>query len=321
MAITEEKRNLVRKRLLDGVSYNEIAAEFGISKNTIIRIKKKMPASALETHDTGDNSIRFDNSTFLTKLEAKFAEKIRKEIWLYEDVEEGWCYHLSKSDCRLKTSGMWWTGIVYPESAPDRWVERLRDQGFRIAISPLHDKDWWDHDSPEVVNPETGEIIPEGARYKKGDRKKAHWHIIVVSDQRMSYQDANNTIRNITHGPYVQKCRSLRNAYDYFLHINAPEKYQHYDKAEIRVFNNFHIEPNKYETGLLQAEMLREIKDHNADEMYLVVDLFIDSPEYLVILAAKPGLFTSFVRSLWKKNHPEGNIQKVQIVNSVKEEK
>lgn len=318
--VSDEKRNLIRKRLLQGIPHKEIATEAGVGLSTVQRIKKKMPASALGAHDTGDNSIIYDNTTNLTKMEALYTKKLEGELALYEDIEEGWVFHLTKSDYRLKTSGCWWQAIVYPESAPEGWIQRLRNTGLRLAISPLHDKDTWNHDSPEVVNPETGEIIPKGARYKAGDKKKAHWHIIVVSDQRMSAQDANDTIRRCTYGPYVQKCRSLKNAYDYFLHKNAPEKYQGYDKDEIQIYNNFHLEPNKYETGILQAEIIRDIKEHNLDSMYKVMDFFVESPELMVILCAKPGIFTSYVRSLWKKNNPEGNVQRIKIITDESEE-
>lgn len=317
--MTEELKNQIRKMILNGISDKAIMDDCAVSRTTIWRLKKGMPLATLPETDTGDDKIKLDNLAYLTKEEEKYLKKLDKEKWLYEDEEEGWVYHLTKADYRLKTSGLWWMAIAYPESVKDGWIEKLRSKGFRIAISPLHDKDKWNHDSPAVVNQRTGEIIPKGARYKAGDPKKPHWHIIIVSDQRMSYQDANHAIRECTNGPYVQKCRSLRNAFDYFLHINAPEKYQGYDREEIQVYNNFHIEPNKYETGLIQAEMCRIILEKNLDEMDAVVKAFMDIPEYMVILTAKPGIFTSLVRSLWKKNHPEGNIQRIKIVKDINE--
>lgn len=206
--ISEEKKNLIRKRLIQGARIYDISKETGVSESTIKRYKKEMPYQVLTDRDQEDD-VKYTSESFLTKEEKRFTEKIQREMDLYEDEDEGWIYHLTKQDERYKTSGLWWSGIVYPESAPKNWIEMLRNQGFRIAISPLHDKDWWSHDSPEMVDPETGEVIPKGARYKAGSRKKAHWHIIVVSDTRMSFRDANSIIRTCTRGPYVQKCRSL----------------------------------------------------------------------------------------------------------------
>ncbi len=313
--VSDEKRTLIRKRLCEGISNKEIASEAGVSVDTVRRIKKEMPASVLTTHDTGDNSIIYDNTTYLTKKESEYTKKLKSALALYEDAEEGWCYHLVKDDYRLKTSGTWWAFIAYPESVPAGWIKKLQASGLRIAISPLHDKDKWDHDSPEMVNAETGEIIAKGARYKAGDAKKAHWHGIAVSDKRISAIEANAIIRSCTKGPYVQKCRSLHLAYRYFTHEDHPEKYQGYEKDEIIKVNDFHLEPNKYEVGKLQADIIRDIKDHNLDEWWKVMEFFINSPEMMVIICSKPGAITSYVRSLWKKNHPEGTVQRIRIVD------
>ena len=311
--ISKDKQDLIRKRLCQGVASTDIAAETQVSESTVKRLKKSLPASILN-NNTGDDSIQFDNSTMLTKKEAQYTAKLGKEIALYEDTEEGWCWHLTKDDRRLKTSGCWWAAIVYPESAPERWIEQLQVAGYRIAISPLHDKDTWNHDSPEMVNAETGEIIPKGAKYKTGDRKKAHWHVIIVTDQRVSAQDINADVRRITNGPYLQKCRSLRNAYEYFLHINTPAKYQGYEKSEIQTYNNFRLEPNKYEIGMMQAEILRAISEQGMTTIIELMDYYIDSPEYVAIIAAKPGIFTSLIHAQWHRANPNGNIQRVYVI-------
>lgn len=313
--LSEEKQRLIRKRLVQGIPAKDIAEEAQVSLRTVMNYKSKTPVNVLnEEQFTGDNSIRYDNTTLLTKMEERFAKKLKGALELYEDDEEGWCYHLAKNDFRMRTSGLWWTAVAYPESVPENWINKLRLTGLEIAISPLHDKDKWNHDSPEMVNPETGEIIPKGARYKFGDRKKAHWHIILKSDKRMSFMEANNLIRSITHGPYIQKCRSLRNAYEYFLHLNNPEKYQKYDRDEIQEYNNFHLEPNKYEAGIMQCEILNAIKDKGLTEVWELTDLYRDQPEYIAIIAGKPAIFTSLLNSLWKKAHPEGKVQRVRLV-------
>lgn len=311
--ISDKKKNLIRKRLIQGVKIYDISKETGVSESTIKRYKKEMPYQVLTDRDQEDD-VKYTSESFLTKEERKFTEKIQKEMFLYEDEEEGWIYHLTKQDERYKTHGLWWSALAYPESAPKNWIEMLRNQGFRIAISPLHDKDWWSHDSPEMVDPETGEIIPRGARYKSGDRKKAHWHIIVVSDKSMSFRDASNVIRRCTHGPYVQKCRSLRNSYDYFLHINAPEKYQGYDKNEIQEYNNFHIEPDEREKGILQDEIFRTIRELKFTTMDELIDHYIGQPEYIIIITAKPGAYTSYLHARWKKANPEGRVQRIKLV-------
>lgn len=313
--ISTDKKNLIRKRLCQGASVTDIVNEVQVSRMTVHRVKKELPPDVIGKSEGNQDDLSTVNiSTLLTKEEAKFARKYGKEVDLFEDEEEGWTYHLTKEDYRMKTSGLWWSFIAYPESVPENWIEKLRHTGLRFAISPLHDKDTWNHDSPEAVDAETGEIIPRGARYKAGDPKKAHWHGIVVSDKSMSAKDANAVIRKCTNGPYVQKCRSLRNAYEYFLHINAPEKYQGYDKDDIQCFNNFQLEPNKYETGILQNEILKMMRDQNLTTMDKVVEAYIDQPEYITVLAGKPGIFSSYANALWRKENPEGRVQRVKVI-------
>ena len=309
--IPDDVRNRIRLEIIRGSTNKEISDSYGVSVRSIQRIRREMPEQVLAGTGTGndlinnDDSIQFDNTKLLTKKEEAFTKRLEGELALYEDIEEGWVYHTTKHSHLLRTSGCWWTAIAYPESAPIDWVDRLRMTGLRIAISPLHDKDTWNHDSPAVVNPETGEIIPKGARYKAGDRKKSHWHIIIVSDKTMSAIEANEIIRNITRGPYVQKCRSLKNAYDYFLHVNTPEKYQGYDKEEIQEYNGFHLEPNKYEKGVMLDEVLTFIREKEIDNIVDLVDHYAGQVEYLNLLNAKPFLVTSYVKGVWLRHNPD----------------
>lgn len=304
--LTEEKKDLIFSRLCQGRTNKEIAEELQISERSVQRYKKSVKV-ALETRTSLSScgeEVAVDYSKTLTKQEKKYVDRIEKEILLYEDSEEGWVYHLSKADLRFKQSGCWWSCIVYPDSAPAGWIDALRAQGFRIAISPLHDKDAWNHDSPATIDPDTNEVIPKGSKYKAGDLKKAHWHVIIVVDKRTSFVEMNDVLQKLTKCPYIQKCRSLRNAYDYFLHINAPEKYQGYDKKAIQVYNNFHVEPTKYEMNLIAMEMVHLIQEHNLLEWCDVVEFFQNDPEFSLILSTRTAYFSAYIKSRYYRTHP-----------------
>jgi len=304
--LSEDKILLIQRRLIQGMSIRDIAEEAQVSERTVKSYKKNLPPVPSEEQvQAGDPSVKLDYRSFLSKKEAFYAQKLNKEkdLFEYEDEAEGWVWHVTKGDLRLRTSGMWWWAVVYPDSVPANWIERLKNLGFRIAISPLHDKDTWDRDSPAFVDPLTGEVIPEGAVHKKGDKKKAHWHVIIVTDKRIGYQEINDTIRTICNCPYIQKCYSLRNAYDYFLHINAPHKYQGYDKSEIQTYNNFHVEPTKYEKTILMQEMLEMIDEHEIDTFTAAVDLFRGDPEMLLVLDHSQTL-RSYISGKYRANHP-----------------
>ena len=241
-------------------------------------------------------------------------KKIQAEIALYEDAVEGWSYHLTAQDDRIRQQGLWWSCIVYPDSVPENWLQTLQATGMQIAVSPLHDKDSWNHDSPEMVNPVTGEIIPKGARYKVGDRKKAHWHVIVKHDKKCSWREMNALLQKILHCPYIQKCRSLRNAYDYFLHINNPEKYQGYFKDEIIKLNGFVIEPTRFEQGILYAEIARVVIERCFSTWTEVLLHWENQPEYMLLLSSRPSVITEVLKDNWRKQNPEGRVQKVEII-------
>lgn len=309
--LSEDKLKFIKKRLCQNVPISDIAEELQISERTVLRYKKRIPMSSAP-NDNGDSSIKINYTTLLTKKEEVFAKKVANDLMLFDDPTEGWVWHLDKGDFRLKTSGFWWSAIVYPESAPEFWIQKLRNKGYRIAISPLHDKDVWNHDSPEMVDPETGEIMPKGSIYKAGDGKKAHWHVIIVCDQRVNYKEINAEIQNICHCPYIQKCRSLKNAYAYFLHANAPEKYQGYMKEEIQVFNDFHIEPTKYEQNIIATEMVKLIQEYDISEWADCVEFFCEDPEFSLILSTRAAYFNAYIKSRYFKSNPN-NVKYTEI--------
>ena len=68
----------------------------------------------------------------------------------------------NKKDTRTRN----WSFIIYPESAPQNWIEQLKGEMIPFAVSPLHDED---------INEGTGEV------------KKAHLHILLCFEGKKSY--------------------------------------------------------------------------------------------------------------------------------------
>ena len=238
-----------------------------------------------------------------------------KQVALYEDDEEGWSFHLTAHDDRIRQQGLWWSFIVYEDSVPDNYIERLKSTGMQVALSPWHDKDSWNHDSPPMTNAETGELIPQGARYKTGDRKKCHRHGIVKTDRKCSWREMNRLLQDILHCPYIQKCRSLKGAYEYFLHLNNPEKYQGYFKDEIIKMNGFVIEPTKFEQGILYDEIITNIIEYQFTKWIEVCMYYHGQPEYMLLLSSRPAIITEVLKDNWRVKNPDGRVQLVQIVS------
>ena len=100
-----------------------------------------------------------------------------------------------------------WTIVVYPDSAPADWRDRLN--GLQWVESPLHDKD---------VNPDR-------------TLKKPHWHILIFFEGKKSYEQIKK-IADLINGASPQYVQNLTGMLRYFAHLDNPEKAQ-YKKNDI----------------------------------------------------------------------------------------
>ena len=110
-----------------------------------------------------------------------------------------------------------WAFVLYPESAPSDWKDKLQQTGLQCAISPLHNRD---------VNPD-------------GTPKKEHYHVILTYSGPTSF----NVVKALTEElkqPIPQALEQVRGYYRYLTHKDNPEKAQ-YDEREIKTINGFNI--------------------------------------------------------------------------------
>lgn len=137
-----------------------------------------------------------------------------------------------------------WGGVVYPESAPEDWIETLKLKGISFAVSPLHDKD---------VNP-------------TGEKKKAHWHIILSFPGPTTDKTVKQIMDEINQ-PLPIALESVRGYFRYFTHKDNPEKYQ-YDSTQIQLFNGFDVTDilNNFEVFQFLKEIQILILEHDIIE-------------------------------------------------------
>ena len=69
----------------------------------------------------------------------------------------------------------YWAMILYPESAPDNWKDKLVESGIQCAVSPLHDKDKNADNTP----------------------KKAHYHIILCYEGPTTFKNVNSLCESL----------------------------------------------------------------------------------------------------------------------------
>lgn len=150
-----------------------------------------------------------------------------------------------------------WAFVLYPESAPDDWIEQLRQTGLQCAISPLHDKD---------IDP-------------TGEPKKAHHHIILCYAGPTSF----NVVRQLTerlNQPIPQALEQVRGYYRYLTHKDNPEKYQ-YSDDDIKTLNGFNIsdfvELSKSEVLEIKRKLQNLIREIDILEYSDFMDFLLDN--------------------------------------------
>ena len=157
-----------------------------------------------------------------------------------------------------KDKARYFTFLLYPESIPADWKQRLELIGIPIAISPLHDRD---------------KSNVEGQTYKK-----AHYHVIYVARNPVTPESVRIKIKRLLGDKSIAKVqiviRSMESMYLYLTHESkdAVEKKKHkYSKHDISLLNNFDID--RYITLDVKDkdDMLNDvcdlIDDHNLANM------------------------------------------------------
>lgn len=102
--------------------------------------------------------------------------------------------------------------VVYPESAPENWLEILGELKVAAFVSPLHDRD---------VNPD-------------GELKKEHYHVLLMFDGVKTVDQALE-IFALFGGVGREQVLSARGYARYLCHLDNPEKAQ-YPIENVRCF-------------------------------------------------------------------------------------
>lgn len=148
-----------------------------------------------------------------------------------------------------------WTAVVYPESLPTDWKDKLQATGLQVAISPLHDKD---------VS-------------ATGETKKPHYHLILVFDGPTTLSNVQTVLAPLN-GPNPQALDGVRGMYRYFTHKDNPEKAQ-YDEKDIQCLNGFSIaefiELSKAEVGNIIKDIQTYIVQNDIYELADLADALL----------------------------------------------
>jgi hypothetical protein len=173
-----------------------------------------------------------------------------------------------------------WGFVMYPESAPENYIQILNDLHIKWALSPLHDKD---------INPSTNEP------------KKAHWHGVLVFESVKSYEQVK-AITDSLNATIPQKLNSLVGAVRYFTHKDNPEKAQYLEK-DIVSGGGFELEEILKKTTTEKKAIVREIYGYivqnDVTEFHELVDYAFANKEdwFDVLMNGYTLFFTSVIKS------------------------
>lgn len=160
--------------------------------------------------------------------------------------------------------------LIYPESSPADWIERLEKIGQPMAISPIHDKDKSERKSAEAVKKEIERRVKSALTINNADRydqirseitaeiqsrennlpmyKKQHYHVLYVAGNPVTADSVRRKIQRALGQQavaHVEIIDNIEGAYLYLTHESkdALAKHKHvYDKKDIKLLNNFDLE-------------------------------------------------------------------------------
>lgn len=182
----------------------------------------------------------------------------------------------------------YWSFILYPDTAPDNWERIITETGLQWVKSPLHDSDIWKEDSPQYVD-EKGVIHEIGEKYKAGDKKKAHFHVLLCFKGPTTYKRVCDLIQplNCTIPKRVLSCCGIIR---YFTHEDDPDKY-HYNKNDIVAYNGLDLDSfndlTESETDKVINDLIDFITDNNIYEYADFINYIKSSDNYNFLRVAR----------------------------------
>lgn len=172
-----------------------------------------------------------------------------------------------------------WAFVVYPDSAPDDWIDILQQSGLQCSVSPLHDKDF----------------------NADGEPKKPHWHVIAIYSGPTSFNVVNSLCGQLN-APHPQPLEQVRGYYRYLTHKDNPEKAQ-YDEKDIKTINGFNIadfvELTRSEVNNVKFQLQKLIREQELFEYSDFMDYLQDNEMLLEydIASSHTMFFDRYIQS------------------------
>lgn len=170
--------------------------------------------------------------------------------------------------------------IVYPESAPDDWIEKLKEQHIQALVSPLHDKD---------INGD-------------GQLKKPHYHVILLFESLKSEKQVQE-ISNGFGAVKVIPIHSLGAYSRYLCHMDDADKFSYNTEDVIEIGGVDYKECCRINDNLREEKHLMDltqlILDNKIIYFHKVVEIVLEEHEdWFHVLTKNSYYLKSIVVSL-----------------------
>ena len=191
----------------------------------------------------------------------------------------------------MEQRNRYWATIIYQESVPDDWKERLKNLHTPALASPIHDKD--------IDN--------------KGEVKKSHRHIILLYESLKSRKQATEAF-SVIGGVGAESVACLRSYVRYLTHIDNPEKAQ-YNSDDVIAFSGAdynllsELSTDKYK---IMAEILDYITDNHIESYAEVLNYARhNNPSWFRVLVDNGTMpIVQFLKSkTWERNQTRQLLQ------------
>jgi hypothetical protein len=130
-----------------------------------------------------------------------------------------------------------WACIVYPESAPSGWVDKLKEGHIQTLISPLHDKD----------------VTAEG------EVKKEHYHVLAMFDAPVPDATAAAYFARAKVTAPPEQVKSVKGYARYLVHMDDHDKHR-YGESDVISISGAVWEAVALDDGEADNRMLDEIE-------------------------------------------------------------
>ena len=209
-----------------------------------------------------------------------------------------------------------WSCIVYEDSLPSDWIERLEETTLEVCVSPWHDKDVWTK-ADEEKNP----------LHIAGEPKKKHRHVVIMygKGNKKSKEQVMEDF-GFLNGTQFKKVKSLVGIIQYLDHRFCINKH-HYDEREVISLNGFDYDeivntPSEKQTRLILKEIRVYCRENSIYDFCDIQDIVDDNEElttWAKVLDANQFKIANYITSRRCKKQDEEKRMKLNPLQMTKE--